>query len=54
MQFGYAKGDATAPLDDGASPDAPTILGPVYWWDHETGGLIFECNDFAEIDQREA
>ncbi len=31
------------------SADAPKILGPVYWWDHETGELIFVCDDFADI-----
>ena len=35
------------------SPDAPTILGPVHWWDHETGELIFVCDDFAEIGRKE-
>jgi hypothetical protein len=30
------------------SSDAADILGPVYWWDHETGELNFICDDFAD------
>ena len=30
--------------------DAPTVLGPVYWWDHETGELIFIAHDFGELE----
>lgn len=33
--------------------DAPEILGPVYWWDHETGELIFVADDFDELSQPE-
>jgi hypothetical protein len=32
-------------------PDAPDILGPPYWWDHETGDLNFVCDDFGDINQ---
>ncbi len=32
------------------SSDAPAILGPVYWWDHETGELIFVSDDFGDLE----
>lgn len=33
------------------SPDAPGVLGPVYWWDHETGELNFICDDFGDLSE---
>jgi len=30
-------------------PDAPDTLGPIYWWDHETGELNKVCDDFDEL-----
>jgi hypothetical protein len=30
-------------------PDAPDILGPIYWWDHETGDLNKVCDDFDDL-----
>jgi hypothetical protein len=32
-------------------PDAPGVLGPVHWWDHETGDLNFVCDDFGELQE---
>jgi hypothetical protein len=31
------------------SPDAPGILGPVYFWDHETGELSLVADDFGDL-----
>ena len=31
------------------SADAPTVLGPVYWWDHERGVLLFVSDDFGDL-----
>ena len=31
------------------SPDAPKVLGPVCWWDHETGELNFICDDYDNL-----
>jgi hypothetical protein len=30
--------------------DEPSVLGPVYWWDHETGELIFAADDFGDLE----
>lgn len=34
----------------GLRSDDPSILGPVYWWDHETGELIAVCDDFGDLE----
>jgi hypothetical protein len=31
-------------------PDANNVLGPLYWWDHETGELKFICDDFSDLE----
>jgi hypothetical protein len=36
----------------GPRTDDPCILGPVYWWDHETGELIEICDDFGDLELR--
>jgi hypothetical protein len=34
----------------GPRSDDPSILGPVYSWDHETGELIAICDDFGYLE----
>ena len=31
-------------------PDSPDILGPIYWWDHETWDLNKVCDGFDELE----
>jgi hypothetical protein len=31
------------------SADEPSVLGPVYWWDHEAGELVFVADDFGDL-----
>jgi hypothetical protein len=30
--------------------DDATVLGSVYWWDHETGELVFIADDFGDLE----
>jgi hypothetical protein len=31
-------------------PDASDILGPIDWWDHETGESVKVADDFEELE----